>query len=69
VPTDFRNKEAYTFCTMRTALLMPCSITVAFAQKTQPSAIQILEATAEKYEGLTRTHFKTLRKVIIKQAI
>jgi len=38
---------------MRTALLVLCSVAIAFAQKGPPDARQILETTAHKYDELT----------------
>ena len=38
---------------MRTVLLIFCSVAVASAQKTSPDALQILEATAQRYDDLS----------------
>ena len=50
---DFRNRGAYSSRIMRSKLLIFCVIDVAFAQKTPPDTLKILEATAQKGDELT----------------
>lgn len=55
---------------MRTALLMLCSITVALAQKTQPGgAIQLLETTAQKYEGLSSYESSAIGSRVLRKGL